>query len=171
MDHMKVCFVSALNHAGKPPWHTLLTNSYILCACLSPSQCTHSSCISPDLDTLSKLSLRLAWIGGLHNPFLLIASDLYQLGIFYLLHIFDMTLRCAVSSQIQEVMSPPMHCVPKVLFILNTVSLKFLLILLAWKRSSQGYTPILTDEINLSCLPKLQWITAHITISKWILIG
>lgn len=45
-----------------------------------------------------------------------------------------------------------MGCVPNVLFILNIVSLQFQLILLAWKTSSQGYIPILIDEINLSLL-------------------
>lgn len=140
--------------------------------CVFLLHCAHTPVVYP-LIWIHFLNYPLGWpwIGGLHNPFLLIASDFYQLGIFYLLHIFDMTLRCAVSSQIQEVMSSPMHCVPKVFFILNTVSLKFLLILLAWKKSSQGYTPILIDEINLSCLSKLQWMTVHITISKRILMG
>lgn len=98
-------------------------------------------------------------------PFLLVVSDCHQLGVLCLLHVFDMPLRCAVSGQIQEDMSSPMGCVLKVISILNIVSLKFLLILLAWKKSSQGYIP--TSHIKLTrSLSQLQWVTAHITIAK-----
>lgn len=78
--------------------------------------------------------------------FFLTASDFHQLGIFYLLHVSDVPLSCAVSGQIHEVMLSPMGCVPKVLFILNMFLLKFLLILLAWKKSSQGSVPTLTNS-------------------------
>ena len=97
-----------------------------------------------------------SWAGALHTlPFLLMAPDFQQLVIVYLLHIFDMPLGCAVSGQVYKVMLSPLVYVLKVLFILNTCifSLKFLLILLAWKKSSQGYSPTLTAEMNLSFLP------------------
>lgn len=76
--------------------------------CIAFSFASLSSYVSPDLNQLSKLPLRLGFLksGGLLTiPFLLIASDFHQLGIFYLLHIFDMPFRCAVSGPIQEVIS------------------------------------------------------------------
>lgn len=103
---MKVCFLSTFHHSRKPSRHT--------CPHILPffgesfSFAFVSSYVSPDLNPLSKLPLRLGFLksGGLLTiPFLLIASDFHQLGIFYLLHFFDMPLRCAVSGQIQEVIS------------------------------------------------------------------
>lgn len=137
-------------HSRKPPWNTLFTNSFF-CVHIFLLHLVHSTSVSLIWIRFLHYTLGWAsWTGGLHTlPFLLIVLDCHQLGVFCLLHVFDMPLMYAVSGQIQEDMSSPMGCIPKVISILNIVSLKFLLILLAWKKSSQGYIPTLRDKINL----------------------
>lgn len=112
----------------EPPWATLLTRSFILCAHLSPLHYTFNLSTPNQHILLHSTFSKAPSVGSLHTlPFLLTASDFHQLGVFCLLHGFDIPLRCAVSRQIQEYMPSPMGCVPKVLFILNVVSLKCLL--------------------------------------------
>lgn len=169
---MKVCFTCALHQSrslhGLRCSQILSFCVHIFLLCL-----THSTSLPRDQHILLHYILgRASSIGGLHtSPFLPTASDFHQLGVFCLLCLFDMPLRCALSGQIQEYMSSPMGCVPKYLFILDTVSMKCLFILLVWKNSSQGYILTLTDNRNLSCScePQLQWITAQFSSkSLWI---